>query len=71
MKKETRGGPGRGQGRKPVGDTPAKKYNVTLDEATADALRAYGGGNLSEGVRRAARSLNLLSVPVALTVTVG
>ena len=30
------------------------RHNITLDTHTASTLRAYGGGNLSQGIRRAA-----------------
>ena len=30
------------------------RHNTTLDTHTAATLRAYGGGNLSQGIRRAA-----------------
>lgn len=50
-----RGGPGRGQGRKPAdGATGLKRRNISLDDARADVLRAFGGGDLSVGIRRAA-----------------
>lgn len=54
LKDERRGGAGRGQGRKPMADTPARRLNISIDDATAERLRAYGDGNLSEGIRRAA-----------------
>jgi hypothetical protein len=31
----------------------AKRVNVSLDQATIDKAREIGGGNLSEGIRRA------------------
>ena len=31
-----------------------QRHNTTLDTATVATLRAYGGGNLSQGIRRAA-----------------
>ena len=34
------------------------RHNTTLDPHTVDTLRAYGGGNLSEGIRRAAELVN-------------
>lgn len=50
-----RGGPGRGQGRKPAdGATGLKRRNVSLDDPRADVLRALGDGDLSLGIRRAA-----------------
>lgn len=33
---------------------PMRLRSVSLDDATADTLRAYGGGNLSGGIRKAA-----------------
>jgi len=56
--KTTRGGSRKGAGRKQVADTPAKRYNVTLDDKTAETVREYGDGNLSEGIRRAARKIS-------------
>ena len=32
-------------------------YTITLDDASVTALRAFGGGNLSAGIRRAALRL--------------
>jgi len=50
-----RGGPGRGQGiRAADGATGLKRTNITIDPASADALRAFGDGDLSLGIRRAA-----------------
>ena len=34
------------------------RHNTTLDTHTVATLRAYGGGNLSEGIRRAAKLVN-------------
>ena len=34
------------------------RHNTTLDTHTVATLRAYGGGNLSEGIRRAAEVVN-------------
>lgn len=51
-----RGGPGRGQGVKSAdGATGLRRVNVSLDEASIEALRALGDGELSLGIRRAAR----------------
>lgn len=51
----THGGPGRGQGLKAAdGATGLKRVNVSLDEASIDALRKFGDGELSLGIRRAA-----------------
>lgn len=52
LKVDKRGGAGRGQGRKT--STPKERINVSIDSATAERLRFYGSGNLSEGIRRAA-----------------
>jgi len=52
------GGPGRGQGIKAAdGATGLKRTNITIDQASADSLRAFGGGDLSLGIRRAAKML--------------
>ena len=34
--------------------TDYQRHNTTLDTHTVATLRAYGGGNLSQGIRRAA-----------------
>ena len=50
-----RGGPGRGQGiRASDGATGLKRTNITIDSESADALRSFGDGDLSLGIRRAA-----------------
>ena len=50
-----RGGAGRGQGRKPADGVGAvERKNVTLDAESIETLRAYGDGDLSLGIRRAA-----------------
>lgn len=54
LKDERRGGANRGQGRHLIAETVARRVNVSIDDATAERLRAYGDGNLSEGIRRAA-----------------
>lgn len=47
------GGPGRGQGRKPLSATePTKGTSATLTLVQIEKIRAIGGGNFSEGVRR-------------------
>lgn len=54
------GGSREGAGR-PVRTTdggPLQRKNVTLDEATIQALTALGDGELSEGIRRAARHIS-------------
>ena len=51
-----RGGAGRGQGVKSAdGATGLKRRNISIDDASADVLREYGGGDLSVGIRRAAK----------------
>jgi len=50
-----RGGPGRGQGVKAAdGATGLKRTNITIDAESATTLRAFGDGDLSLGIRRAA-----------------
>jgi hypothetical protein len=54
----THGGPGRGQGLKAAdGATGLKRTNITLDDDSKAILRAFGGGDLSLGIRRAAAHL--------------
>jgi hypothetical protein len=49
------GGPGRCQGLKAAdGATGLKRTNITIDAESADQLRAFGDGDLSLGIRRAA-----------------
>lgn len=51
-----RGGARDGSGVKPAdGATDLKRSNITIDPASAEILRAYGDGDLSLGIRRAAR----------------
>lgn len=57
----SQGGPGRGQGVKAAdGATGLKRVNVSLDEASIDALRQFGDGELSLGIRRAAAHIKAL-----------
>jgi len=50
------GGPGRGGGRKTAdGVGTVERKNVTLDAESIETLRAYGDGDLSLGIRSAAR----------------
>lgn len=57
----THGGPGRGQGAKAAdGATGLKRVNVSLDEASIRALRQFGDGELSLGIRRAAAHIKAL-----------
>jgi hypothetical protein len=54
--KPRRGGARAGAGRKTqTGDGPMKPRTVSLDDVTVATLTAYGDGELSEGIRRAAR----------------
>lgn len=51
----TRGGAGRGQGRKAIDSAgPLVRKTVTLDEPSIAILRELGEGDLSVGIRRAA-----------------
>lgn len=54
-----RGGAREGAGRKAqTGDGgPLRRCTATLDETSIALLTAYGDGELSEGIRRAARIL--------------
>jgi hypothetical protein len=45
-------------GRPPTGAVQIKR-TVSLDDATVEKLRAYGGGYLSVGIRRAAELIPL------------
>lgn len=57
----THGGPGRGGGKRAAdGATGLKRRNVSIDDASADALRAFGDGDLSLGIRRAAAHIKAL-----------
>lgn len=57
----SQGGPGRGQGIKAAdGATNLKRVNVSLDEASIEALRRFGDGELSLGIRRAAAHIKAL-----------
>lgn len=50
-----------GQGRKSAdGALGTVRVNISIDPASATALRAHGGGNLSVGIRRAAANLKAL-----------
>ena len=50
-----RGGAGRGQGIRAVdGAIGLKRTNISIDPASAETLRAFGDGDLSLGIRRAA-----------------
>lgn len=47
------GGPGRGQGRKPLDGKGATKVAVTLLPEQVKAMKQLGNGNLSAGIRKA------------------
>lgn len=50
---EKRGGARVGAGRKKqTGDGLTSRHQVSLDNATVEAMRALGDGSLSEGIRR-------------------
>ena len=54
----THGGPGRNQGRRAAdGATGLVRRNVMLDDESANRLREHGDGDLSLGIRRAAKIL--------------
>lgn len=56
-KKTRRAGAGR-----PVDDKGHKHVrNVTLDAATIETMKSLGGGNLSEGIRKAAEIVGLIT----------
>jgi hypothetical protein len=40
-----------------IGNTPARRYNVSLPPEVAESLRNAGDGNLSAGIRLAAKRL--------------
>lgn len=52
MTKNTHGGPGRNQGRKPLSNTHStESHSITMPQWYWDYVRAAGKGNLSAGVR--------------------
>lgn len=54
------GGAGRGQGIKAAdGAANLKRTNITIDPTSADTLRAFGDGDLSLGIRRAAAHIKI------------
>jgi len=56
------GGPGRGQGVKAAdGATGLNRRNISIDDASADVLRQFGGGDLSMGIRRAAAHIKAMT----------
>jgi len=50
-----KGGPRKGAGAKPLYSEAMRRFQVMLDDATAEKLKALGEGNLSAGIREAAR----------------
>lgn len=58
MTKPTHGGTRPNAGRKaPYTHGKTLRYTVTLDQASAIKLAAFGGGNLSVGIRKAAAQI--------------
>lgn len=55
--KPKRGGARAGAGRKSSDGVAVVRKNVTLDAETIATMRKIGGGDLSIGIRRAARQL--------------
>lgn len=53
MIKAARGGPRKGAGRKPLTGTKPQMKSVKLSREHWDRAREIGGGNMSEGIRRA------------------
>lgn len=56
--KNTHGGAGRGQGRKPLDGKGATKVAVTLLPAQVETMKQLGNGNLSAGIRKAIEMTN-------------
>lgn len=54
-RKPTHGGRRAGAGRPPIAADGTRRHSVTLDAATFDRLAALGDGNVSAGIRAAAR----------------
>ena len=50
-----KGGSRKGAGAKPLYSEAMKRFQVMLDGATAEKLKALGEGNLSAGIREATR----------------
>lgn len=50
-----KGGPRDGAGAKPLYAEAMMRFQVMLDAATVEKLKALGGGNLSAGIREAAK----------------
>lgn len=57
MESSKRGGIRKGAGRKPETGTPMERKNVTLDADTIAVMKAVGDGDLSKGIRFAAKFL--------------
>ena len=54
MKTKKHGGSRKGAGKPALYGKAMKRYNVMLDDETVKVLKELGGGNLSEGIRKAA-----------------
>lgn len=59
MAEAKKGGPRKGAGAKPLYSEAMNRFQVMLDAATVEKLKALGGGNLSAGIREAARRVRM------------
>jgi hypothetical protein len=58
MSEHNKGGPRKGAGlAKDAGGAKTERHTVTLDVATVARMKELGAGNLSRGIREAARRL--------------
>ncbi len=55
MEKSKRGGARPGAGRPTECGEPMSRVQVSLDPSTVTFMRDFGGGNVSAGIRKAAR----------------
>ena len=53
MKKQTKGGPREGAGRPRMEKELQKRRNINISDRLAEKARQIGGGNISEGIRKA------------------
>lgn len=53
MTESKRGGPREGAGRPRIEKDEQKRRNITLSDRLAKKAKKIGGGNLSEGIRKA------------------
>jgi post-segregation antitoxin (ccd killing protein) len=53
MTESKRGGPREGAGRPRLEKDEQKRRNITLSDRLAEKARKIGGGNISEGIRKA------------------